>query len=155
MPGIKHSISIGAEPHFVYPLVASGQGFARWWASDVTEAKPGGNVELGFFQRATVYGLKPIQLVAPRQAHWLCQTGKEWAGTRLLFDLAPDGKNTLLRFTHRLAGRNGLFRLVYDGLARANVPNQSGGRRPHSRPAICRRRPGLLIERQRAPDILS
>ncbi len=83
MPDIKHSISIGAEPHLVYPLVASGQGFTRWWASDVTEEMPGGNVELGFFKRATVYSLKPIQLVAPRQAHWLCQTGKEWAGTRL------------------------------------------------------------------------
>ena len=100
MPDIKHSISIGAEPHLVYPLVASGQGFTRWWSSDVMEEKPGGNVELGFFKRATIYGLKPIQLVAPRQAHWVCQTGKEWAGTRLLFDLAPDGKNTLLRFTH-------------------------------------------------------
>jgi len=100
MPDIKHSISIGAEPHVVYPLVASGEGFAKWWASDVTEEKPGGNVELGFFKRATVYGLKPIQLVTPRQAHWLCHTGKEWSGTRLLFNLAPDGKNTLLRFTH-------------------------------------------------------
>jgi hypothetical protein len=100
MPGIKHSISIGAEPHLVYPLVATGQGFARRWASDVTEKKPGGIVELVFFKRATVYGLKPLQLVAPRQAHWRCQTGKEWAGMRLLFDLAPDCKNTLLRFTH-------------------------------------------------------
>jgi hypothetical protein len=79
MPDIKHSISIGAEPLLVYPLVASGQGFVRWWASDVTEDKASGTVELGFFKRATVYGLKPIQLV---------------------FDLAPEGKNTLLRFTH-------------------------------------------------------
>ncbi len=69
MPDIKHSISIDAEPHIVYPLVASGQGFAQWWASDVTEDKTAGTVELGFFKRATVYGLKPIQLLAPRQAH--------------------------------------------------------------------------------------
>jgi hypothetical protein len=100
MPDIKHSISIVAEPQLAYPLVATGQGFAQWWASDVTEEKAGGTVELGFFKRATVYGLKPIQLVAPRQAHWHCTTGKEWSGTRLLFDLAQDGKNTLLRFTH-------------------------------------------------------
>jgi hypothetical protein len=100
MPDIKHSIALCAEPNVMYPLVSSGQGFAKWWASEVTEVKPGGNVELGFFKRATVYGLKPIQFVAPRQAHWLCLTGKEWSSTRLLFDLAPDGKNTLLRFTH-------------------------------------------------------
>lgn len=65
MADIKHSISIGAEPNVVYALVSSGQGFAKWWASEVTEEKPGGNVELGFFKRATVYGLKPIELVAP------------------------------------------------------------------------------------------
>jgi hypothetical protein len=100
MPDIKHSISIGAEPNVVYPLVSSGQGFSKSWASDVTQELPGGNVELGFFKRATVYGLKPIQLVVPRKAHWLCHTGKEWGGTRLLFDLAPDGKNTLPRLTH-------------------------------------------------------
>jgi hypothetical protein len=69
MPDIKHSISIGAEPHVVYPLVSFGQGFAKWWASDMMEEKPGGNVELGFFKRATVYGLKPIQPVVPRQPH--------------------------------------------------------------------------------------
>jgi len=62
-------MSIGAEPHVVYPLVASGEGVAKWWASDVTEENSGGNVEFGFFKRATVFGLKPIQLVAPRQAH--------------------------------------------------------------------------------------
>jgi hypothetical protein len=100
MPDIKHSVSIGAEPHVVYPLVASGEGLAKWWASDVTEEKPGGNADLGFFKRATVYGLKPIQLVAPRQEHWLCHTEKEWSGARFLFDFASDAKNILLRFTH-------------------------------------------------------
>jgi hypothetical protein len=99
MPDIKHMISIEAEPQIVFPLVASGEGFLRWWASDVTQDKTNGNVDLGFFKRATIYGLKPIQMVAPLQAHWLCYTGKEWSGTRLLFDLAPSGKNTLLRFT--------------------------------------------------------
>jgi hypothetical protein len=100
MPDIKHMISIEAEPQIVYPLVATAEGFSRWWAADVTQDKTNGNVDLGFFKRTTVYGLKPIQLVAPGQAHWLCHTGKEWSGTRLLFDLAPSGKNTLLRFTH-------------------------------------------------------
>ena len=66
MPDIKHSISIAAEPQLVYPMISSAQGFIRWWASDVTEDKASGSVELGFFKRATVYGLKPIQLVAPR-----------------------------------------------------------------------------------------
>jgi hypothetical protein len=100
MPDIKHSIQIDATSQLVHPFVASAEGFSRWWAADVTEDKTSGNVELGFFNRATVYGLHPIQIAAPRQAHWLCQSGKEWSGTRLLFDLAEQNGKTLLRFTH-------------------------------------------------------
>jgi hypothetical protein len=100
MPDIKHSIQIEAAPQLVHPLVASARGFSQWWASDVTEDKASGDVELGFFNRATTYGLRPVQIAAPRQAHWLCQTGKEWSGTRLLFDLVEQKGKTLLRFTH-------------------------------------------------------
>jgi hypothetical protein len=100
MPDIGHSIQIGAAPHLMHPLVASGEGFSRWWASDVTEEKAAENVEPGFFNRATVYGLRPILIAAPRQAHWVCQSGKKWSGTRLLFDLAEQKDQTLLRFTH-------------------------------------------------------
>jgi uncharacterized protein YndB with AHSA1/START domain len=100
MPDIKHSIQIDAAPQLVYPLVASAQGFSRWWAADVTADKKTGNVELGFFNRATIYGLQTTQMVATRQAHWLCQSGKEWNGTRLLFDLAEQKGQTLIRFTH-------------------------------------------------------
>lgn len=100
MPDIKHSIQIAAAPQAVHPLVASAEGFSRWWASDVTPDKTTGNVELGFFNRATVYGLHPILIAAPRQAHWLCQSGKEWSGTRLLFDLGEQKGQTLVRFTH-------------------------------------------------------
>jgi uncharacterized protein YndB with AHSA1/START domain len=100
MPDIKHSIQIDAASQLVHQLVASADGFSRWWAADVTEDKTSGNVELGFFNRATVYGLHPIQIAAPLQAHWLCQSGKEWSGTRLLFDLAELKGQTLHRFTH-------------------------------------------------------
>jgi hypothetical protein len=100
MPDIKHLIQIDAAPQRVHPLVASAQGFMHWWAADVTEDKKTGDVELGFFNRVTVYGFHPVQIAAPREAHWLCQSGKEWAGTRLLFDLAEQKGQTLLRLTH-------------------------------------------------------
>jgi hypothetical protein len=100
MPDIKHSIQIAAEPRIVHPLVATADGFSHWWAADVSEDKATGNVELGFFKRATVYGLRPVQITTPLHAHWMCQTGKEWAGTRLLFDLTEQKGQTLLRFSH-------------------------------------------------------
>jgi hypothetical protein len=98
MADMKHSIQIAAPLERVHPLVASGSGFSQWWAADVTES--GGVVELGFFNRNTIYGLKPELIEAPGKAHWLCLSGQEWEGTRLLFDLTASGKNTLLRFTH-------------------------------------------------------
>jgi len=100
MAGIKHSIQMGAAPQVVHPLVASANGLSRWWASDVTEDKTTGNIDLDFFNRARVYGLHPVVIDALRQAHWLCQSGKEWYGTLLLFDLAEQKGQTLLRFTH-------------------------------------------------------
>ncbi len=100
MADIKHMIQVNAAPSAVFPLVATSAGFLQWWAVDVTEDKATGKVELGFFNRATVYGLRPIQIAAPKQAHWSCHTGKEWSGTRLLFDLEEQKGQTLLRFTH-------------------------------------------------------
>jgi uncharacterized protein YndB with AHSA1/START domain len=98
MAQMKHSIQIEAPPERVYALVASGNGFRQWWAADVTET--GGIVELGFFSRNTIYRLKAERVEQPRAAHWLCESGQEWEGTKLLFDLTANGKNTLLRFMH-------------------------------------------------------
>jgi hypothetical protein len=98
MAQMKHSISIEAPPERVHPLVASRDGFAKWWAADVTLSC--GNVELGFFNRNTIYRLKPERIELPGVAHWLCQSGQEWQGAKLLFDLTASGKNTLLHFTH-------------------------------------------------------
>jgi uncharacterized protein YndB with AHSA1/START domain len=99
MPDIKHSIRIAAPPETVFPLISTAKGFAEWWAADVTEAA--GAVELGFFNRATVYRLQLEASEAPARAEWRCETGKEWAGTRIAFTSAADGPDTLLRFMHR------------------------------------------------------
>jgi uncharacterized protein YndB with AHSA1/START domain len=100
MPDIRHSILIDAAPARILPLISSGSGLAQWWAADVTEDRSTGNAELGFFKRATVYGFKPLGDVAPGEVAWLCQSGKEWKGTKLLFQLSPSDKSTLVRFTH-------------------------------------------------------
>jgi hypothetical protein len=100
MPDIKNMIQIDAAPEVAPPFVATSNGFTRWWAFDVTEDKKTGDVELGFFNRATVYGLHADRITAPREAHRLCQSGKEGSGTRLLFDLTEQKGQTLLHFTH-------------------------------------------------------
>ena len=101
MPTIKHSIPIAVSPERVFALVSSGRGFSQWWAEDVTEDVPRNVVSLGFFNRTTIYTLQPNRIVEPREAEWACESGEEWNGTRLLFELAQqkDG-HTLLRFSH-------------------------------------------------------
>ncbi len=99
MADIVHRIEAAAGPEKVFPFVGSGAGFRAWWAEDVAVA-PDGTAELGFFGRATVYRLKPLDLDAGRRAAWLCESGAEWSGTRLVFELEARKAATAVRFTH-------------------------------------------------------
>ena len=98
MPDIQHCIQIASKPETVYPLIATAEGFGQWWAADITES--GGAVELGFFNRATVYRLRLTVDKPPVQADWICETGDEWNGTHIIFRLETRPTGTLLRFTH-------------------------------------------------------
>ena len=98
MADIVHAIHVSAPAEAIYPLVSSAAGLARWWAADVSES--GGAVELGFFNRATVYRLSPRSGEPPVKTEWRCETGQEWDGTRLIFRLEPLPKGTMVRFTH-------------------------------------------------------
>lgn len=98
MADIRHSVQIAAAAGAVYPLVATEAGFAAWWAEDVTEQN--GAVDLGFFNRNTLYRLRMHAQEPLRRAEWQCETGTEWKGTRLLFVLEPQSAGTLVRFTH-------------------------------------------------------
>lgn len=99
MPDIVHSLEVASATDALFPLVSSGPGFQAWWAEDVTVG-PGGSVELGFFGRATVYRLRAVTLEDKRRAVWQCESGEEWNGTRLVFELEPRKAATLVRFTH-------------------------------------------------------
>ena len=72
-------------PGTIYPLVATGSGLGRWWAEDISGS--GGAVELGFFDRATVYRLRLKNDKPPVEAEWSCETGEEWKRTRISFRL--------------------------------------------------------------------
>ena len=98
MPDITHMIRVAAPVERVASLVGTAQGFTKWWAEDVTEA-PDGVVSLGFFNRQTIYVLRPSPKT-PSRISWRCESGHEWAGTEIAFDLAADKSATVLRFTH-------------------------------------------------------
>jgi uncharacterized protein YndB with AHSA1/START domain len=98
MADIRHSIQIAAKPEEVFPLVATAKGLSAWWAADVTE--PGGTVDLGFFNRSTVYRLRLAASDASSEADWRCENGAEWNGTRIAFRLKAGGPGTVLQFVH-------------------------------------------------------
>jgi len=98
MPDIKHAVQIAASPEKIYPLAATAHGFTQWWAEDVVEKA--GLVELGFFNRATVYRLRRTSENPPQRVEWICESGDEWGGTRIVFELEAPGANTQLRFAH-------------------------------------------------------
>src|SRR5262249_31344893 len=69
-------------------------------AEDVRPPDANGAVELGFFNRSTIYRLEPRALEPARHALWTCTTGQEWEGTLIEFELQEAGKATRLRFAH-------------------------------------------------------
>src|SRR5438105_2676993 len=99
MPDIKHMIDIKATPDAVYALIGTPAGLSKWWAEDVFDVSEGG-CSLGFFDRTTVYRLRAESRAPGKQIVWHCESGQEWSGTRLIFDLQNSGKSTVLRFTH-------------------------------------------------------
>ena len=98
MADINHSVEISAKPEQVYSLVATGRGFGQWWATDITEA--GDIIELGFFNRASIYRLRPAIEQSAAKAEWMCESGDEWSGTRIAFQMETTKTGTLLRFAH-------------------------------------------------------
>jgi uncharacterized protein YndB with AHSA1/START domain len=100
LPQIRHAILIAAPAERVHALVSTPHGFSQWWSEDVTENKAAHTVDLGFFNRATVYRLTPARLAPPQRAEWLCESGQEWTGTRLVFDTTSKNGGTMLRFAH-------------------------------------------------------
>jgi len=98
MPDIKHSIQSSATADQIFALVTSGDGFGKWWATDI--AQSGETVDLGFFNRATVYKLRMNSEMKPVHADWIVESGDEWSGTHIVFDLEANRNGTLIRFTH-------------------------------------------------------
>ncbi len=98
MPDIQHAIQIEEKPEIIYPLVATADGFGQWWATDIAPSQ--GAVELGFFNRATIYRLRLKVDHPPMHADWVCETGDEWNGTHIVFRLEDRPYGTLLRFAH-------------------------------------------------------
>ncbi len=144
MADIVHTVEVAAKPDVIYPLVSSGPGFQAWWAEDVATL-PGGVAELSFFDRTTIYRLRPLSLENGRRAEWQVETGEEWKGTRLVFELEARKSATLASLHPRgLGRRDRLFHRVQHDLGRADVPAEVRGGRKGAGAALPGSRARLL-----------
>jgi len=101
MADLKHRIPINAPLERVYQAVTTAEGLSGWWTEDVeAEQREGETVQLGFYNRATVYRMRIDVLEPERRVLWTCETGQEWEGTKLRFELDPADDGTILNFTH-------------------------------------------------------
>ena len=101
MPDIRHELVVNAPPARVYEAVATPEGLDRWWTLTCAgEPSVGREYALGFGPayewRATVVDAEPGRRFELRMG----ASDADWEGTRVGFELQPDGAGTRLRFHH-------------------------------------------------------
>lgn len=102
MPDILHRIEVKSSPDDAYRAIATCDGLANWWTTDTKgEARVGGVITFRFGDRG-FFAMQVIDLEPGERVLWQVVDGaKEWIGTRIGFDLAESGDDTVVLFGHR------------------------------------------------------
>ena len=101
MVDIHQTLRIIAPADRVYQAITEQEGLRGWWTRQARAEPVVGHVNefpfaSGDFNAMRVFTLEPVSRV-----EWECVEGAgEWIGTRIVFQLEPDGDSTLLRFSH-------------------------------------------------------
>jgi uncharacterized protein YndB with AHSA1/START domain len=100
MYDIRHRIGINAPKAEVQRAFATTDGLASWWTLDTEgDATEGGKLVFTFGDRGTV--TVDVIEVTDDRVQWRGVAGPdEWTGTTFTFDLAEEGGETVLLFTH-------------------------------------------------------
>ena len=102
MSDLLHQIPIEALPEKVYAALATQKGLRGWWTADtVAEERVGGSAQFGFDKRSMVFRMTIEELTPSKRVVWSCHGDhEEWNGTKLVWEIAPVGKGSVLRFRH-------------------------------------------------------
>ena len=80
-----------------------------WWSEEIEGSSDSLNAEFRYhYQDVHQCRLKIIEMTPGQRVVWLVQENtfsftrdkKEWTGTKIIFDIAPAGNQTKLKFTH-------------------------------------------------------
>ena len=103
MTDIRHRVCISAPLAKVYEAVATPQGISEWWTRDGSRgvSSEGSKLYFYFGQPEPAAVMEITRLSPAGHVSWNCVEGAdEWVGTKLTFDLAEAGDETVVMFTH-------------------------------------------------------
>jgi uncharacterized protein YndB with AHSA1/START domain len=103
MADILHELTIATTPEQVYKAVTEQNGLASWWTKRTTaQPKEGTTAEFGFYGGQFTMKFQVTKLEPAKKVNWtVLQSGPDWAGTHITWDLTPDDKGTKVLFGHR------------------------------------------------------
>jgi uncharacterized protein YndB with AHSA1/START domain len=102
MSDIRHRLGIYAPQHRVHHALTTTAGLARWWTRDTSgDAHEGGKLTFSFGEGEGRSMTFEVVEVGPDRVGWRCLAGPdEWIDTTVTFDLAQQGDETVVLFTH-------------------------------------------------------
>jgi hypothetical protein len=107
MKSFSTRIEVTASPEDVFDHI---NDVSKWWSKDFEGSSTKLNDEFvichpgqHFSKQKLVEFIpakKVVWLVTGSELNWLEKDRAEWTGTRMIFELTPEGYKTLLHFTH-------------------------------------------------------
>ncbi len=99
---IMHRVGVKAAPRDVYNAITARERLAGWWTDDTRgQSEVGGVVHFQFGDRG-FFDMKVLELAPEQRVVWQVTDGpKEWIGTKVIWELTPEGAGTTIRFKHQ------------------------------------------------------
>jgi hypothetical protein len=103
----KTSILVDQTPKEVFGAINNPQA---WWSEEIKGGTSKLNDEFDYhFKDIHICKFKLIEVIPNQKVVWLCeenyfnfiQDQSEWVGTKVIFDIVPNGDQTQLNFTHQ------------------------------------------------------
>lgn len=97
---ILHRVGINAPPIDVYGAITQRNRLAAWWTDDTRDTADD-MIHFQFGDRG-FFDMKVLERVPGSRVLWEVVDGPaEWIGTRVVWDLSPEGEGTTIRFKHQ------------------------------------------------------
>jgi uncharacterized protein YndB with AHSA1/START domain len=101
MPDILHRVELKASPAATFRAIATIEGLAQWWTNDTKgHSEVDCNIAFRFGGRGG-FDMRVLEIEPEKRVLWQVVNGpREWIGTKVRFDLRPNGDATAVLFRH-------------------------------------------------------